>query len=187
MNDPIQQLVDDHINLSIVHRHFREQLERFQFNTSAENLNLLIDIVDYLKNYPECHHHALEDKIYNQIRLRIDNKSLIEFLDQIELQHSHMRILSNRILGGLMSISNDQVVNKDIIVTDCNNYLSLYEDHIHNENTYLLPNIESYLSEEELAEIGKELEQEHDPLFSAQREDAYNHLFLHITSIQLSA
>lgn len=187
MHDPIQQLVDDHINISIVHRHLRSQMGAFQESVNAENLGLLMDITDYLKNYPECQHHAIEDRIYNIMRLRITNKPLIRLLDTIEVQHSHLRILSQRFQSGLQAIANDQVVSKDIIVADYNDYLSLYEDHIHNENSHLLPIIENYLTEDELACIGEEMLATQDPLFSARKAEAYINLFAQITQEQLPA
>lgn len=185
MQDLIAQLIQDHQNIATIHRYLRAEMDIFSDQSSPRNLSILLDIVDYLKNYPECHHHAIEDQIYARMRLRIRNVEQLKLLDNVELQHGYLRILSSHLQNGLTAIANDQIVPKQQIVKDYQNYIELYEEHIHCENTYLIPAMRDFLSDEELQDIAVKIQQVKDPLFSDQKSKAYNDLFHYITSSHL--
>lgn len=177
MNLLLARLIEDHKSMTKVHACLRKEMLAFSNPERQPDIILLLDIMDYLRNYSDAFHHPLEDRVYAQMRLLVTDHLLAEQLDQIELQHAWLHVLARRLEGHFEAISNDQAVPIARLIEDYQRYIEMAEQHIAWENEHLLPAIEHHLPHHQMNQILQEIAAVQDPLFGEQRRDAYERLY----------
>lgn len=163
--------------MSKVHACLRKEMLAYSNPERQPDILLLLDIMDYLRNYSDAFHHPLEDRVYAQMRLLVTDKLLAEQLDHIELQHAWLHVLARRLEGHFEAISNDQAVPIARLIEDYQQYIDMAEQHIAWENEHLLPAIERHLPHQQMKQILQEIAVVQDPLFGERRRDAYARLY----------
>lgn len=185
MNRLLARLIEDHKSMSKVHACLRKEMLTYSNPDRQPDILLLLDIMDYLRNYSDTFHHPLEDRVYAQMRLLVTDHLLAERLDHIELQHAWLHVLARRLEGHFEAISNDQAVPITKLLEDYKRYIEMAEQHIAWENEHLLPAIERHLPHQQMNQILQEIAAVQDPLFGEQRRNAYDRLYSTIVNEHL--
>ncbi len=182
MQQLIGRLIDDHRHLSRVLDCLRREMHGFSGSGEAPDMAIVLDIMDYIQNYPHAFHHPLEDRIYQHMRPHISDPEMLKMLARIEEQHGELQQLTTRLQQDFHAVSNDQAVPLERLLSDYRDYAELIAEHMECENRYLIPAIEQYLDNAELERIQRLLEERKDPIFGGQLLSQYEALYQYITA-----
>ncbi|MCL6414350.1 hemerythrin domain-containing protein [Aestuariirhabdus sp. Z084] len=187
MQQLIERLYEDHKHLSRVINCLQKEMYGFSGGPDAPDMSVILDAMDYIRNYPDAFHHPLEDRIYAQMESRISDTELLQMLQRIELQHHQLHALSTRLQNDFHAIANDQAMPVERLLNDFQAYHELIAEHMKCENRYLIPAIEQYLQPEELEAIREELDARPDPMFGGQLLAQYEGLYKYLIESEQAA
>lgn len=143
----IQALHNEHIYMFNLLDSLNEQVGYIVSGEDAD-FNLLLDIVDYMQNFPDRYHHPKEDIIYQRMALRDSDvaREVLALLDE------------HRILGKLIDRLADAIRDVHVMPTVlkkqragelCADYEARLRDHINTEEGRILPRALEVLCEED--------------------------------------
>ncbi len=109
---------------------------------------LLLDIIDYMQNFPDRYHHPKEDLIYQRMALR-DETIAAEVAALLD-EHRLLVSLSNRLAEAIDDVDMMPTVLKKARVGElCNEYEACLRRHINIEESKILPRALEVLREED--------------------------------------
>lgn len=124
----------------------------------------LRDMVDYLVNFPDAHHHPLEDAIYSKLKKR--HKTSISTVEELLAEHKDMAKLTRSLKDKLHAqCEGKPTVKRPILHSDLEEYLQLYRQHINMEEGTSFPAAIKHLKEADWLEIAESMETPEDPIF----------------------
>ncbi|MCV6620731.1 MAG: hemerythrin domain-containing protein [Cellvibrionaceae bacterium] len=147
---------------------------------SPERLELLLDIVEYIKTYPEYWHHPIEDQVFSLLLLKRVPES--ELLREIICDHGRMEKQTAELEHFLRSIAQGCVVPIKNLKTLAELYIHNQADHIEKENKWVYPLMEQHLQDEDWQWIAEKLPAIEDPLFGEKRRKDYENLYSNIVA-----
>ena len=91
----IHLLHKDHINFSSVLTYLENQLVQLE-KCEDENLDVVLDAIRYMKEYPDYYHHPTEDFIFEFLveTYKVSKK----FISLLQQDHIEMRQLTDKLL-----------------------------------------------------------------------------------------
>lgn len=122
------------------------------------------DIVDYLINFPDEHHHPMEDLVYEKLRKNHHESTgmVIELLAEHNDMAATTRSLKEK-LDAMCSGSAD--VKRPILRAHLEEYLKLYRQHINMEESKTFPLARKHLSESDWKNVEDSMQAPEDPVF----------------------
>ncbi len=112
------------------------------------DFGLLLDIVDYMQNFPSRYHHPKEDLIYQRMALR-DDVSALEVAALLE-EHRVLERLLARLADAIRDVHTmPTVLKKQRVGETCSQYEQLLKEHINTEESRILPRAIEVLREED--------------------------------------
>ncbi len=173
MHRIFQHLHLDHTRLDQVLDLLGRQLDLFHAGQQPE-LELMIDILDYVEQYADCVHHKAEDAIFDRyVAGHAEHKGLV---DEVEGQHKTLIEMTRSFRHALEGIMQGAVQRRDEVEALGRDYLGLQRQHLRVEEDDLLPLVEAALSDGELDALAKDLPSGQDPLFDDRLKDRYRML-----------
>lgn len=175
MHELMARLHQDHRNLSRLFNMLEEQVARYHRDSELEpDLLLILDIVDYLNDYPRLYHHPLEEQA---IALMAERQLGDERTNQfIHDQHHDLEQRMERVTMLFNSVANDQPVPIETIRDALDSYLSASRKHLESEDSLLFPVMEQVLGDGEWHEIAIRLPGRRDPLFTDDPDESFAEL-----------
>lgn len=173
MSEVIDTLRSDHQNLAALLRLFEHQVKIFE-DGQHPDYELLADIADYCLNYPDLHHHPMEDAVLERLR-DIDPDAALRVGD-LEAHHEALRALTRRLLAAIHQILNEAEVDRVAVVKLAQDFLRSYRNHIDAEECDFFPAAEAALSKEDWAAVAANIAELDDPLFGSKVEAEYETL-----------
>lgn len=117
-------------------------------NGKDADFALLLDIIDYMQNFPDRYHHPKEDLIYQRMALR-DAAIAAEVAALLD-EHRLMIKLGNRLADAIDDVHMMPTVLKKARVGElCDEYESCLRRHINIEESKILPRALEVLREED--------------------------------------
>lgn len=176
----MRELHQDHVHLARLLDIMDQQLELLS-NDGDPDLYLMTDIVNYIQHYPDLVHHPKEDQVYKVFRECSDKWD--DEVDALINDHQNMPIATLdffRLLEG--AANGSAIITRDELIERVETFIKLQRKHINKEEDKIFPMIEKTLSEEDWANIEKNLVHRADPLFGTNVEDCYKNLYQSINS-----
>lgn len=167
MNLLMKRLITDHKYITEIQGCLKQQMNLYFEQGVALDLDILLDIMYYLRNYMDCFHHPLEDRVYQKMRYRINDNALIEKLELMEKEHSQLKILTQSLQEDFIALEAGESVSDNKLKRDFLAYINTTEAHIELENKYLFPAIERFLLDTDLAIMERHMGQYADPDYEA--------------------
>ena len=175
MNRIMAELHQDHTHLSrllnMLERHVKVLL-----NDGDPDLNMMIDIVEYIRSYSDLFHHPKEDKVYGIFKKRTNEGA--DIVDSLLDDHQHIpevtlefQQLLNSALSGAFVVSRDDLSKK------ITNFINIQRKHLNTEEKKLFPLINKTLKESDWAELEASIQEKSDPLFGTKIEESYESLY----------
>jgi hemerythrin-like domain-containing protein len=143
----IQALHNEHVYMFNLLDSLNEQVGYIVSGEDAD-FNLLLDIVDYMQNFPDRYHHPKEDIIYQRMALRDSDvaRDVLALLDE----HRILKKLIDRLADAIRDVHTlPTVLKKQRAGELCAEYELRLRDHINTEEGQILPRALEVLREED--------------------------------------
>ncbi|MBB6522781.1 hemerythrin domain-containing protein [Pseudoteredinibacter isoporae] len=181
MHPVYRQLCSDHRHIQRLLRCMRTIVNPLgDEGISPERLDLLLDIVEYIKTYPEYWHHPIEDQVFSLLLLKRVPES--DLLREIICDHGRMEKQTLELEQILRSIAQGCVVPMKNLRTQAELYIHNQADHVEKENKWVYPLMEQHLNNSDWDWIAEKLPAIDDPLFGQQRREDYETLYGNIVA-----
>ncbi len=173
----IDKLNNDHINFQKVLSLLSEQVSLLE-KCDDSCLELVLDIIKYMKDYPDFTHHPLEDEIFkhylqhNKTNKRKFTHLLQEHIDMLTLTQELIEMLEGAIAG--------QPESREKLCNALREYLAIQTEHINTEETDVFPILRSTFDDAEWQQIDVKVRHVVDPLFGNELTKAYENLYQRI-------
>jgi hemerythrin-like domain-containing protein len=143
----VKALHNEHIYMFSLLDSLAEQVGLIVSGKDAD-YGLLLDIIDYMQNFPDRYHHPKEDLIYQRMALR-DETIAVEVAALLD-EHRLLVSLSNQLAEAIDDVDMMPTVLKKARVGElCNEYEACLRRHINIEESKILPRALEVLREED--------------------------------------
>jgi hemerythrin-like domain-containing protein len=135
---------------------------------------LLLDMVDYLAQYPDQYHHPREDILFTA--LLGEDPHFSGKLDQLLQDHHYLHEYNDQLLHELTRVVGGKRANRQSLKQIFEDYLANYREHMQFESREIFPLASGKLSDDVLMEISEKTRYIDDPLFGRDVHDRYQHI-----------
>ncbi|GAA4345755.1 hemerythrin domain-containing protein [Variovorax defluvii] len=174
----------EHRALSAMLRSIVLLLREHRRRNTLPDFDALQAMLFYVDEFPEKLHHPKESRLLFP-KLRGHDAHTDAVLDRLDRDHAHgeqaIRELEHALLGfRTMSGTRQCEARRADFETLMKKYAEFYLDHMHVEETEILPLAQSVLSDDDWAELDAAFLLNRDPLTGHQADEAYKPLFARI-------
>lgn len=136
----------EHRNMSGLLKFLSARLDELKQEQSIR-YDLIKDIIDYLHEYADRHHHPCEDLIYDYYLEH--KKKQKESIHQLEQQHKQLSQLTERLQDMTDMILMDAVVPQEQYVIALEEFLTMQINHLNYEEEKIIPALREELDEKD--------------------------------------
>ncbi len=177
MSQILDKLHKDHTNFIKLLEFLKQQLQLLK-EYKHSDLELILDAIRYMKEYPDLIHHPLENVVFKYY-LKHHNKVYEEVNDLLH-EHDEMPRLTEKLIEILQAALSDMPQERSQLCACLEEYIAKQVEHMNHEEVSVYPEIDSALSKQEWLEIKSELKDIEDPLFGAETKKIYKALYQQI-------
>ncbi len=179
MNRIMAELHQDHIHLSRL-LNMLERHVKVLMHDGEPDLNMMLDVVEYIRNYSDHFHHPKEDKVYAIFKKR--TKEGEDIVDSLLDDHQHIPGVTLEFQQILYNANNGSlIINRAELSKKITHYIDIQRTHLNTEEEKLFPLINNTLKVSDWAELEASVQERSDPLFGANVEESYEGLHQTIT------
>lgn len=179
MHNIIDALHTDHVNFARLLTLLDQQLAVLK-EGGMPDFELMLDTVDYLQNYADLYHHPREDLIFRFFLERSDVAH--EAIEELRRQHRSLWESTNRLRLAIDGILHGEIVPRSDFIDQTAVYLAEQQQHLNEEEGYILPLLKQALSDQEWEDLTQTLPFRADPLFGPSVEQQYRALYTRIVA-----
>ena len=173
MSDPIALWLAEHKHFARLLDLLEQQVVAFHAD-DGPNYELMLDIVSYLRYFPDRYHHPREDVAFARLVERDPGtKALTE---QMLQDHRVIVAAGTELLSYLQQVIEDVVVERAKVEAAAATYLVYYRRHLALEDRELVPRAQQLLTPQDWKEVVAALPTGPDPLFGEDSEPRYREL-----------
>lgn len=173
MSDSIAYWHTEHSNFAHLLDVFEKSLAAFH-EDSPPDYELMLDIVEYLRHFPDRYHHPREDVAFAQLEKRAPE--LAPLLARLRAEHRRIAQTGDGLRVMLAAAAEDAIVSRQQIESAAKDYLAAYRQHIADEEKEVMPHAGALLTAADWAEVARASPSGIDPMFGAQADEAYREL-----------
>ena len=162
MHPQLQKLHQDHVNLSKVLNMLEALLADVQAGEHV-NLDMLSEIVDYVRSYPDQFHHRQEDVIFSIYLDHSDCRN--DLMEQLMTEHTLLINKSHELGEKITQWRNDSPVPRERVVAIIADYLKMQRDHLNMEESSVFDALDRELTPADWARVEASMPALSDPLF----------------------
>jgi hemerythrin-like domain-containing protein len=162
------------------HRHFARLLDLLERQVAAfhddnePNFELMLDLVSYLRYFPDRYHHAREDVAFARMAER--DPQLKPVVDRLRHEHRVIAAAGTELLKYLQQVVDDVVVERAKVEACAATYLVYYRRHLAQEDRDIVPRAEVLLTPQDWETVVAAIPHGPDPLFGEDFEPRYREL-----------
>ena len=162
------------------HANFAHMLDLFDSKLAAlhqeavPDYGVMLDIVDYLRHFPDRYHHRREDVAFACLARR--DPALIPLVERLQTEHRQLAAAGDALRYLLENALEDAVLPRKSIEAAGADYLVLYRQHIASEEISVMPHAIELMTPADWQEVARVVPQGIDPLFGAEAEEGYREL-----------
>ncbi len=181
MHPSIAVIRAEHNALSAMLRSIRMLLAEHRRRNTLPDFSVLRAMLFYVDEFPERLHHTKESELLFP-KLRAHSAEINEVLDKLDHDHGQgehaIRNLEHDLLGFEMMGDTEQGPRRRAkFETAMNKYIDFYLEHMHVEETVVLPMAERMLGPAEWLELDTAFLMNRDPLAGNEADGIYRPLF----------
>nr|VFJ60947.1 MAG: Hemerythrin-like domain-containing protein [Candidatus Kentron sp. FM]VFJ61382.1 MAG: Hemerythrin-like domain-containing protein [Candidatus Kentron sp. FM]VFK13454.1 MAG: Hemerythrin-like domain-containing protein [Candidatus Kentron sp. FM] len=162
MSEMIQQLHTDHVNMARLLDLIAEQLELLQVGEVPDYV-LMMDIMQYMTNYPDLFHHPKEDILFQRVTKR--DKGTHSIVAELVQDHHTLADQGKALFNLLHTLIHEHPVERGTLETKAREYILTLRTHMNLEEGKLFPIAKKVLQDEDRSEIESIMGNREDPLF----------------------
>lgn len=162
------------------HRHFNRLLDLLERQVAAfhadnqPNFELMLDLVSYLRYYPDRYHHAREDVAFARLAER--DPGIKPMVGQLLQEHRVLAAAGSELLGYLEQVVDDVVVERAKVEAAAATYLVYYRRHLALEDRDIVPRAQQLLTPQDWQAVETAIPSGPDPLFGEDVDARYREL-----------
>ena len=166
------------------HENFRRLLDLLEsqiglFHEGARpNYDLMLDIVYYLRHYPDTFHHPKEDAAIERLAKR--DPAAREVARRLAGEHEIISRSGKQLLEQLNGVVSGALLPREEVEAPAATYVAYYRQHMVREESDVFPRAERQLAKEDWAAVEAAIPETPDPLFGGDVEERYRQLYRHI-------
>jgi hemerythrin-like domain-containing protein len=176
----LDKLHKDHRNLNRLLDVIERQMARFH-DAEPVDLELLIDVLDYIGHYADQVHHPTEDAIFDYFAPRADARAK-DAIAVLQAQHRALSEKTCEFRNTLEGVVQGDVVTRQEVENESRAFVSLQRVHLDTEERDIFPIIAAALTPEDWKRVAEHVPVLDDPLFGDQVLARYKSLYQHILS-----
>lgn len=173
MQDPVGAWHQEHVFFERLLGLLERELAAFHA-AKHPNYELMLDILTYLRHYPDRLHHPREDATFAYLVKH--DASLGKQVDQLRQEHGQIAQAGDQLITLLNEVADGAMLPREQLEACAKAYLSLYRKHVQTEEREVMPRARKLLSDQEWEAAAKSVPHEPDPLFGEAFEDRYREL-----------
>jgi len=177
MRNPVSYWHNDHANFSRLLDILEKQLDEFHAG-GKPNYELMVDIVTYLRHFPDLHHHPREDVAFALLAKREPAMKLP--LERLRQEHRVIAAVGEDLLRTLSEVDSGTVIARAAVEAVAAMYLVYYRHHIASEEREVLPRAKKILTAQDWEAVAAAVPAGRDPLFGERGDAGYRVLRRHI-------
>ena len=162
------------------HRHFSRLLDLLEQQVAAfhdddgPNYELMLDVVNYLRYFPDRFHHPREDVAFTRMAER--DPSIKPLVAQLLQEHRVIAAAGTELLKYLEQVVEDVMIERAKVEAAAATYLVYYRRHLALEDGDLIARAEKLLTSEDWDAVAVAVPAGTDPLFGEDSEPRYRQL-----------
>ncbi len=169
----IGQLRREHVDLAALLDILEHEIDAID-EVGSGNLDIILGVLEYVRNYPELFHHPKEDALYRLLQRRAPET--IDAIGDLMKEHDDLGLLTEDVMEIFENHRADNGIGRARMVARSRDYLKVYREHIRIEEEFFLPAAERYLTVEDLEDVELSSPNPDDPLFPASEQELYREL-----------
>lgn len=169
----LSRLRRDHRNIEALLGILHLQLQHLR-HADYPDVQLMVDIVDYLMEYPDRYHHPFEDLV--MARLRALSPRASEMIEVVQAQHEELACLGTRLQQLLHDSVAGSLVSRNELTATGQRYIRLYLRHFSDEEQLLFPHLAAALRPADWLQVTAQFQWSLDPLFDDSSNATYRDL-----------
>jgi hemerythrin-like domain-containing protein len=177
MTDPVSHWHAEHAVFSRLLDILEKEVDVFHFG-GQPSYELMVDIVTYLRHFPDRHHHPRENKAFD-ILVAHDPKLSIP-LERLRQEHRVIATAGEELLKTLNDAASDTLITRASLEAAAAMYLTYYRHHIASEEEDVMPRARQLMSPQDWRDVESVAPGGRDPLFGSKVEAGYRELRRHI-------
>ncbi|MGB5080424.1 MAG: hemerythrin domain-containing protein [Burkholderiales bacterium] len=177
MTDPVSRWHAEHAVFLRLLGILEKEVDIFH-DGGQPNYDLMVDIVTYLRHFPDRHHHPREDRAF-EILIAHDPTLTIP-LERLRQEHRVIATAGEEFLKTLNEAASDTLITRASVEAVAAMYLVYYRHHLASEEEDVLPRARQLMSPQDWREVDSAAPGGRDPLFGNQDEAGYRELRRHI-------
>lgn len=174
---------DEHRSLAAVVNGLQSLVANSVASGQTPDYALLRAMLFYIQAFPERQHHPKEDE-FLFARLHLRSSECDAVMAELAQQHqggaSALAVLSNSV----MACEKGQDAGCKELLNQVNQFAQSQWQHMHLEESIVLPAASRYLEPEDWAQIAQAFSGNADPRFAQESEDSYANLFARLMNLQ---
>ena len=165
----------EHLNFARLLRLFEAQVALFAQGEEPD-YGLMQDIVYYLHDFPDVHHHRYENEVFSLMGRR--DPRLKPLVARLMQEHRVIAACGAALLAQLDAVVAGAVVERAQVEAAAATFVGYYRAHLDAEENIMLPRAAATLDAADWVEVARSIAAipHHDPLFGAQAEQRFREL-----------
>ncbi|PIE00729.1 MAG: hypothetical protein CSA79_02515 [Thiothrix nivea] len=178
MHKIMAELHQDHIHLARLLKILTQQAALLSTDADPD-LDLILDIVDYIQHYPDLVHHPRENMVYQALlNITEDGK---EVIDQLLQEHEKLPTITAEFRHMLEEVINGGIISRSALQAKIRHFIDIENTHMNTEEFVLFPLIEEKMGMAEWQYLEENMPEKTDPLFGGKVVESYQNLYRSIT------
>ena len=173
MTNPIEAWHVEHAYFERLLALLHKQVDAFH-SGSEPSYELMLDIINYLRNYSDAVHHPREDVAFARLARHCPDISLV--LARLAQEHRVIVHAGEMLRNHLIAALAGSIVPRQAIEAAAATYLVYYRRHIRREEKEVLPRAAQALTPEDWEAVRKAVPDCHDPIANERSAEHYRHL-----------
>jgi len=173
MSDTIAQWHAQHTHFARLLDVLEQQVAAFHAD-DGPNYQLMLDVVSYLRYFPDRYHHPREDVAFARLAGR--DPELKPLIDRLLHEHRVIVASGSELLKYLEQVVEDVMVERAAVEAAAATYLLYYRSHLVLEDRDIVPRAEQLLTPQDWEAVMAAVPAGPDPLFGADFEPRYREL-----------
>ncbi len=173
MTDPVAFWHAEHVNFSKLLDLFERELAAFH-EGGQPDYGLMLGIVQYLRYFPDRHHHPREDVAF--ACLAKYDPSLKTRLNRLKQEHRVLEAAGEELLQQINGIVQGVLMARAAVEAAAATYLVYYRHHLASEEKLVLPRAAELLTPQDWSAVGAATPAARDPLFGEASGARYREL-----------
>lgn len=165
----------EHLNFARLLRLLEAQVALFAQGCEPD-YGLIADIVNYLHDFPDVHHHRYENEVFSLMGKR--DPQLKPLVARLLQEHRVIAACGAALTARLDAVVAGAVVERAQVEAAAATFVGYYRAHLDTEESIMLPRAAAMLDAQDWVEVARVIagRAHHDPLFGPQAELRFREL-----------